>query len=80
MINGQEVWNTVREKLKKKLAPHTFDQSFKDLEEIAYEENGVIFIVVGSIFTRNNINKLHIKNIESILEECKFEKNEFYSK
>ena len=74
MLNGQEVWNTVRDKLKKKLAPVTFEQYFKDIEKIEYEENGVIFIVVDSIFTKNNINKVHIKNIESILDECKFER------
>ncbi len=74
MISGQEVWNTVRDKLKRKLSPQTFEQYFKDLDQIAYEENGVIFIVVDSIFTKNNINKVHIKNIESILDECKFER------
>ena len=74
MLNGQEVWNTVRDKLKKKLAPVTFEQYFKNIEKIEYEENGVIFIVVDSIFTKNNINKVHIKNIESILDECKFER------
>lgn len=74
MISGQEAWNTVRDKLKRKLAPHTFEQSFKDIEKIDYEENGVVFIVVDSNFTRNNINRIHMKNIDSIIDECHFDK------
>ena len=72
MITGQEIWNSIRQSLKKKLAPVTFEQTFGSLEKIHHEENGIIFILVESVFIKSNINKLHMQNIEKIISEHDF--------
>ena len=69
MISGQEIWNDVRETLKKKLAPTTFNQSFENVTKIDREENGVIFILVDSEFIKHNINRTHMENINNIIEK-----------
>ncbi|MCR5113409.1 MAG: chromosomal replication initiator protein DnaA [Acholeplasmatales bacterium] len=69
MVSGQEIWNDVRETLKKKLAPTTFNQSFENVTKIDHEENGVIFILVDSEFIKHNINRTHMENINNIIEK-----------
>ena len=34
MVEYQEIWNNVRDQLKKNLAPQTFDQTFGEVKKV----------------------------------------------
>ena len=65
MLDPQGLWNEVKEKLSNNLSPATFENSFKDVNVVAKEENGVISIVVPTAFLRQRINTLYYNTINN---------------
>ena len=65
MLDPQGLWNEVKEKLSNNLSPATFENSFKDVNVVAKEENGVISVVVPTAFLRQRINTLYYNTINN---------------
>lgn len=69
MTEYQEIWNEVKDILKKRLAPQTFDQTFEDVNKVVKQENGVVYVLTPSNYIKRLINNTHMDNINKILKE-----------
>ncbi len=69
MVEYQEIWNSVRDKLEKNLAPQTFSQTFGEVKKVIRQENGIIYVATPSAYSRRLINNIYYKTINEILKE-----------
>lgn len=74
MQNYQELWNDVISILKNKLSEETFNNTFTDVKKVYKEENGVLFVIVPSVYIKTTINAVHYKNLSNILDELSTKK------
>ena len=66
MDNYQQLWNNILEKLNNDLGDNTFQQIFKDCNEIFKFENDYLYIVVPNTLVKFRINQFYIKKIRDI--------------
>ncbi len=77
MEKYQNLWNKTREKLASSYTEETFNELFSEVKKVVKEENGVIYVLVPSIYTKTKINHLCSKRIAEILENLSDQRLKF---
>ena len=68
MIEYQDLWNAVRDELEKELAPQSFQQTFGDVKRVIKYENGIIYVLTPSPYSRRTINTIYYKTVNSMIK------------
>ena len=68
MVEYQDLWNTVRDELEKELAPQSFQQTFGDVKRVIKYENGIIYVLTPSPYSRRTINTIYYKTVNSMIK------------
>ena len=69
MVEYQDIWNAVREDLEKELAAQTFQQTFGDVKFVLKHENGIIYVLTPSPYSRRTINNVYYKSINEMVKK-----------
>lgn len=69
MIEYQNIWNAVREELEKELSSQTFQQTFGDVKLVIKHENGIIYVLTPSPYSRRTINNVYYKTINEMIKK-----------
>ncbi|MBR3618025.1 MAG: chromosomal replication initiator protein DnaA [Acholeplasmatales bacterium] len=68
MVEYQDLWNAVRDELEKELAPQSFQQTFGDVKRVIKYENGIIYVLTPSPYSRRTINTIYYKTVNSMIK------------
>ena len=68
MVEYQDLWNAVRDELERELAPQSFQQTFGDVKRVIKYENGIIYVLTPSPYSRRTINTVYYKTVNSMIK------------
>jgi len=68
MVEYQDLWNDVRDELERELAPQSFQQTFGDVKRVIKYENGIIYVLTPSPYSRRTINTVYYKTVNSMIK------------
>ena len=68
MVEYQDLWNDVRDELERELAPQSFQQTFGDVKRVIKYENGIIYVLTPSPYSRRTINTIYYKTVNSMIK------------
>ncbi|MGM9971631.1 MAG: chromosomal replication initiator protein DnaA [Anaeroplasmataceae bacterium] len=66
MQKYQNIWNLILEELYKNYEHETIDEIFSDTKKVINEENGLVYILVPSLFVQNKINNIYMPSINKL--------------
>ena len=64
----QEIWDDVRELIKKKVNSYTYDECFEDTAVIAYE-NGIVSVKVPNTIVKFKLNQCYYESIKQLKKQ-----------
>ncbi len=69
MQKYQDIWNLILEELNKNYDQETIDEIFGDTKKVVNENNGLVYILVPSLYIQNKINNIYMANIKKIAQK-----------
>ena len=69
MKEAQELWNNIIEELNKNFDYNTIEEVFGDAKKVVKENNGLIYVLVPSIYIQKKISTVYVKYINNISEK-----------
>lgn len=66
MQKYQDIWNIILEELNKNFDSDTIDEIFGDTKKVVNENNGLVHILVPSLYIQNKINNIYMSNIKKL--------------
>jgi chromosomal replication initiator protein len=77
MINGMEIWEQVRDKLKDNIGLLEFNESFEKINSIFKIQSGYIYLEVPTVLVKFRIDKFYLNRMNEILSSLTTEKMGF---
>ena len=77
MEKANNLWLHVKESLEKNLDKDTFDNTFKNINEVYKVNNNYIYLPVDGVLNKYRIEKFYLEKMNQILQNLVEEKTEF---